>query len=138
MNLSTTPSTATLPQSLGQQLFEGIAEGERQACQALWEAFKGMLSENRIIVLIVLIAIPFAAYIKFTATGRWYSLASVAYHYLYAGVLLALVVMSGPEIFANPWIDLILLIVYVACFWAVGAFIRVAKSIADLGGRSYR
>lgn len=137
--MSSTPINGEpFPQSVVEQLMVAVQEGKEEACRILWGEFKGILIENWFIVLIVLLAIPALAYIKFTTTGRWGSLASVAYHYLYGIVLLVIVGIFGPEIFANPWIKLVLFIVYAVCFSAVGVFIRIANSIADIGGRSYR
>ena len=51
-------------------------------------------------------------------------LASFAYNYLYGTFVLLLGFVFGPEIFANEFIDLILLVLYVVCYKLVGKALR--------------
>lgn len=119
-------TTSAQPSQFAQQLIDGMGESARNACRMIWDAAKAQMLEHWFLILVCLAGILALAIAQFRMTKRWAFLGSVLYNYAYATVLLILILVFGPEIFANPWIDLILFAVYVACYALVGMFLRAS------------
>ncbi|NQU39487.1 MAG: hypothetical protein HQ523_06010 [Lentisphaerae bacterium] len=136
MNTSTTPlSGENYPQQFVQQLLDGLAEGQREACRLLWVAIKDGWLENWYIVLAVSVVLFALAITNVLSTGRWGFLASVLYHHVYLGLLFVLILAFGPEIFAHAWIDILLLVLYALCFKCVGIFVNATGFRNQYGRR---
>ncbi len=115
-----------LPHSFAQQLPDMVDEGLRQACRMFWASFSQMLLENWLPVLGCLVGLLALAIVKYCLTRRWGFLAHVLYNYLYAGLLLILVLIFGPEFFASDWLKVIFFLVYLVCYGLVGVFLDLS------------
>jgi hypothetical protein len=126
MNSSTTsPLGEDIPHQFAQQLLDAINESTKQAYRLFWTAIKQKLIEHWFLLIVGLVLLVALAVIKYRLTGRWGMLASVLYNYLYFGTLFVVTLIFGPEIFANEYIDLVFVIIYIVCFTLVGIFVNV-------------
>lgn len=105
-------------------MFKAIDDAQRQAIVMIWDIVITFLKLNWLDVSLFLFGLLVLGFLLFIFTGRWGFLASISYHYLYGGFILLLGFTFGPEIFANEFVDLILLGVYIVCFILVGIGIR--------------
>ncbi len=101
-----------------------LDEGERQGYRMAWNFIKEYSIEHWKFLALALVGILLFSFLIYLTTGRWAMLGSVLYHYLYIVFLLIMTVAFGPEIFANTFIDIILVVVYVACFILVGSILK--------------
>lgn len=127
MNSSTTsPPGNDFARQLVESFLNAIDEGTRQAYRMIWNGISQFLIENWGWVIVALVAILILAVVNYFATGRWAMLGSVLYNYFYFGILLIITLIFGPEVFANDWFKIVLVIVYVVCFVLVGKLLRKA------------
>jgi hypothetical protein len=125
MNASTTsPLGADFPQQLVQLFLNAIDEGTKQAYRIIWNAVEQFLVEHWGFVIIALISIFLLAVLNYFATGRWAMLGSVLYNYFYFGILFIITLIFGPDVFASDWFKIVLFIIYVVCFVAVGKLLK--------------
>lgn len=115
MNASTT--------DVVQYLFKVINDAQVQAYQALWDGLILFLSSNWLLVAGLLLFLLIVSFIK-AINGRWGMFGSVAYNYLYWGILFISGLVFGPKIFANTFIDILYFILYLLCYWLVGKLLR--------------
>ncbi len=99
----------------------GIATAK--AFRMIWDIGIAYLAQHWIAALIGLLAIFIVALIRAFVTGRWAMLGSVVYNYLYFGTLFLIGSIWGPELFANDYFKIVLVILYVICFILTGKFL---------------
>ena len=125
MNASTTnPLGNDFPKQVVTMLFNAIDEGTKQGYRMIWSAIKEILVAHWGMVLITLVLILLLAIVEYFVTKRWAMLGSVLYNYLYFGILFLIALIFGSDVFASDWFKIVLFIVYVVCFVAVGKFLR--------------
>ncbi len=100
----------------------GIATG--RAFRMIWDIGMTYLAQHWIAVLVGLFVVFVVALIRAVITGRWAMLGSVVYNYLYFGTLFLVGTIWGPEVFANDYFKIVLVILYVVCFILAGQFLR--------------
>lgn len=115
MNASTT--------DIIQYLFKVINDSQAQAYQALWDGLILFLSSNWLSVTGLLLFFLAASFIR-ALNGRWGMFGSIAYNYLYWGILFVAGLIFGPKIFANMLIDILLFILYIICYRLVGKILN--------------
>ncbi len=123
MTATSTPLGTDFPKQVVELLLNAINEGTKQAARMLWSILTTFLSEHWIAVLVGLFAIFIFALVRAFTTGRWAMLGSVAYNYLYFGALFLIGTIWGPEVFANDYFKVVLVILYVVCFVITGKFL---------------
>ena len=99
----------------------GIATAK--AFRLIWDIGMAYLAQHWIAVLVALFVIFVAALIRAFVTGRWAMLGSVVYNYLYFGTLFLIGTIWGPEVFANDYFKIVLVILYIICFILTGKFL---------------
>lgn len=99
----------------------GIATAK--AFRMIWDIGMGYLAQHWVAVLVGLFVIFVIAFIRAFLTGRWAMLGSVVYNYLYFGALFLIGTIWGPEVFANDYFKIVLVILYVICFILTGQFL---------------
>lgn len=99
----------------------GIATAK--AFRMVWDVGMTYLVQHWIAVLVGLFAVFIFALVRAFVTGRWAMLGSVAYNYLYFGALFLIGTIWGPEVFANDYFKIVLVILYIACFILTGKFL---------------
>ena len=125
MNASTTnPLGNDFLKELVTGLFNAVDEGTKQAYRMIWSAIKELLIQHWGWVIVALVTILLIAILEYLVTRRWAMLGSVLYNYLYFGVLFIVALIFGSDVFASDWFKIVLFIVYVVCFIAVGKFLR--------------
>ena len=105
-------------------MLQQVEESTAQAFRMIWDIVIAYLADHLIAVILVLFAIFLIALIRYLTTGRWGTLGSVVYNYLYIGALFLIGTIFGPEIFANDYIKIVLAVLYIVCFIATGMFLR--------------
>jgi hypothetical protein len=105
------------------ELFKIFNDAQIQAYQALWDGLMIFLSSNWISIIFLLLFFLAVSLIK-AINGRWGMFGSIIYNYLYWGILFILGLIFGPKIFANTFVDILLFILYIICYWLVGKILR--------------
>jgi len=123
MTATSTPLRTDFPRQVVELLLNAIDEGTKQTARMLWNILTSFLLEHWIAVLVGLFAIFIFALVRAFATGRWAMLGSATYNYLYFGVLFLIGTIFGPELFANDYFKIVLVILYVVCFVITGKFL---------------
>src|ERR1700722_16500729 len=121
---STSPLGADFPQQLVQFFLNAIDESTKQAYRMIWNAIEQFLLEHWGFVIIALASIFLFAVLSYFVTGRWAMLGSVLYNYFYFGILFIITLIFGPDVFASDWFKIVLFIIYIVCFVAVGKLLR--------------
>lgn len=103
------------------QLFDNALKG---AYRMMWDLLINFLTHNWLLVLGLLTLFLVLAIIELFLTGRWAMLGRVLYSYTYYGILFLVGLVFGPEIFANDWVALLLLLVYAVSFVWVGVVLN--------------
>lgn len=116
MTPTSTPFGPDFVKELIPWMFQIFDEATRKAYHMLWDMLIAFLVANWGWVLVGLVVILLFAFFEYLATGRWATLGSVLYTYIYYGFLFLAGLVFGPELFANDWIKLLLLVVYVVSF----------------------
>jgi len=98
-----------------------FVEAPKEASKLLWyEVLMPILKEHWLSIGILLFIIFFLVTIK-AMLGRWWSLGSFLYNFLYLGILFIIGLIWGPEVFVSDWINFFTtLILYPVCYWIVG------------------
>lgn len=99
----------------------GIATAK--AFRMIWDIGMMYLAQHWIAVVVGLFAIFIFALVRAFATGRWAMLGSITYNYLYFGILFIIGLIFGPELFANDYFKIVLVILYITCFIFTGKFL---------------
>jgi len=105
------------------QMLQDFDEATKQAYRMIWNILVTFLWQHWIAVIVVLGLILIAAFLR-ALTGRWGMLGSVLYNYFYFGALFIIGLIWGPEVFANDYFKLVLVILYIVCFLFVGWILR--------------
>lgn len=125
-------SNLDFPKQVAQMFIRAIDEGTKQGYRMIWSAIKQILAAHWLSISIFLVVLLLAAVLEYRITGRWAMLGSVLYHYFYVGALLLIVIIFGPEVFANTYFDIVLAVLYITCFSLVGLCL---KKITRRGSR---
>jgi hypothetical protein len=123
MTSTSTPLGADFPRQVVELLLSAIDEGTKQAARMLWSILTSFLLEHWIAVFVGLFGIFIFALVRAFATRRWAMLGSVTYNYLYFGTLFLIGTIWGPEVFANDYFKIVLVILYIVCFILTGKFL---------------
>lgn len=99
----------------------GIATAK--AFRMIWDIGMTYFAQHWIAVLLVLLGVFVVALVRAFITGRWAMLGSVVYNYLYFGTLFVIGLIWGPELFANDYFKIVLVILYIVCFVITGRFL---------------
>lgn len=100
-----------------------VGETEKEAYLIIWDNLLSFLSENWFPVILVLTTLLVISFVR-ALFGRWGMFGSVLYHYLYFGTLFIIGLIFGPGIFANLFIGIVLVVLYVVCYLLVGNVLR--------------
>jgi hypothetical protein len=101
------------------QILQEFDEATKQAYLMMWNILLTFLGQHSVAVIVGLVLILVVAFLR-ALTGRWGMLGSVLYNYLYFGTLFIIGLIWGPEVFANDYFKLVLVILYIICFLLVG------------------
>lgn len=104
-------------------MFQQIGEATAKAFRMIWDIGISYLAQHWIAVLVGLAVIFVIALTRAFLTGRWAMLGSVVYNYLYFGTLFIIGSIRGPEVFANDYFKIVLVVLYVVCFILTGQFL---------------
>ena len=104
-------------------LFQIFDDATKRAYRMMWDGLMSFLTSHWLVVLGVLLLVFVGAVIRAVLTGRWGMLGSVLYNYLYFGTLFVVGLVFGPEVFANDYFKLVLVLLYIVCFTLVGMLI---------------
>jgi hypothetical protein len=120
---TTTPFGPDFVKELIPWLLKTFGEATAHAYRIIWNAFITLLLQHLILVACVLVLVLVAATVRAAITRRWGWLGSVLYNYLYFGTLFVIGLVWGPEIFANDYFEIALVILYIVCFSLVGVIL---------------
>lgn len=124
MNSTSTPLGADFPKQVVELLLNAIDEGTKQAARMLWNILTIFLSEHWLAVLLVLFVVFIAVTLK-AMMGRWGSLGSFLYNFLYFGILLIIGLIWGPEVFVDDYFNATcVVILYPVCYLVTGIIIK--------------
>ena len=101
------------------KIFQAINEARALAFRSLWDSFMPLIMEHWVAVVLFLTVILVIAVLR-AISGYWGMLGSVLYNYLFFGTLFVVGLILGPEVFANNYIKVGLVLLYVICFLMVG------------------
>lgn len=100
-------------------LIHQFGEATAKAFRMIWDIGMTYLVQHWVAVLAILFLVLVYAIVR-ALLGHWWILGSVLYNYLYFGTLFVAGLIWGPEVFANDYFKIFLVILYVACFTLVG------------------
>lgn len=123
MSATSTPMGSDFPRQMIDLLFNAIKEGNKQAARMLWTGLQSLLSQHWLLFIGVLFLVFVA--VTFTAMmGRWGSLGSFLFNFLYFGTLYVIGLIWGPEIFVNDIFNAVCtVILYPVCYLVVGSIL---------------
>lgn len=104
-------------------MFDQIGIATAKVFRMFWDIGMGYLAEHWVAVIIGLGVIFLVALVRAFVTGRWAMLGSITYNYLYFGTLFLIGLIFGPELFANDYFKIFLVILYIVCFILTGKFL---------------
>ena len=90
----------------------------------LWDIGMTYLAQHLVVVLSGLLVLFLFTLVRAVITGRWGMLGSIIYNYLYFGTLFIIGSIWGPEVFANDYFKIVLLLLYITCFIITGKILR--------------
>lgn len=114
---------ATTSQFMIKEIFDAFGNAQKDAYQILWDNLISFLLDNWLPVIGVLLLILIVSFV-IALFGRWGMFGSVLYNYLYWGTLFIVGLIFGPKIFANIFVDILLVVLYVICFRLVGKILE--------------
>jgi len=120
---TSTPLGIDFPKQIVSLLLNTINESTKQMFRVMWNIFMSLLVEHWKAVIIVLFTVLIYAIIR-ALLGHWWVLGNVLYNYFYFGILFIIGLIWGPEVFANDYFKLVLVIVYIVCFTLVGIILN--------------
>ena len=123
MSATTTPFGPELVKGLVPWFFNMIDDSTKHAYQIIWSYLILYLKQHWGFVIIALILILVFSFAKYMITGRWKTLGQVLYSYIYWGTIFVITLIFGPEIFADNWFKIVMVLVYGFSFYAVGKII---------------
>lgn len=102
-------------------LLASADDGARFGVRMLWTALITLLAEHWLLIMGGTIFIFLVLTVDAYLMGRWGSLGSFIYNIVYFGILFAVGLISGPEVFLNDTLKLVCtLILYPICFAITG------------------
>jgi len=104
-------------------MYAQIGIATEKTFRTFWNIGMAYLAEHWVAVAVGLVFIFLIALVRAFVTGRWAMLGSITYNYLYFGTLFIVGLIFGPEIFANDFFKIFLVILYVVCFALTGKFL---------------
>lgn len=120
MTASSTPLGVDFPKQIVEMFANVLGEETRQVARVLWGMLTNFLSTHWLAVLLVLFVVFVAVTLK-AMMGRWGSLGSFLYNFIYFGVLLIVGLIWGPEVFVGDYFKVACAVVlYPICYWVVG------------------
>ena len=120
---STPPFGPDFVKELIPWMIEQVGIATAKAFRMFWDIGMAYLAEHWVAVIVGLVVIFLIALIRAFVTGRWAMLGSITYNYLYFGTLFIIGLIFGPELFANDYFKIFLVILYVICFILTGKFL---------------
>ncbi len=124
MNATSTPFGPEFVKELIPWFLNMIDQSQKQAYQMIWSAVIQLLMEHGGLVIGFLAFILLLAIFEYFMTRRWTMLGSVLYSYIYWGIIFLITLIFGPDIFANDWFKIVLVIVYGLSFYLVGQILK--------------
>lgn len=121
MNTSSSSSSSLdFPKQVVNMMIDSFEKANMQAVHMLWNALMIFLSQHWVFVFLVLFAILIFTTLK-AMLGRWGSLGSVLYNFLYFGTLFIVGLIWGPELFISDIFNATCtIILYPVCYTIVG------------------
>ncbi len=120
MTSSTSPFGPEFTKELIDKLFNAVGEGTKQAAHILWGALISFLIAHWLAAMIAIFIIFIIATAK-AMLGRWGTLGSLIYNFLYFGTLLIIGLIWGPEIFVDDIFNAACaVILYPICYYTTG------------------
>lgn len=114
-------------------ILKTLDDSKREAIQALWAQLLSFLSIHWGVTILYLIGLLLLSFV-IALLGRWGMFGSVAYHYIYFGILFVIGLIFGPDIFTNNYFELLSFAVYICAFRTTGVIIN---DFGLRGRRSY-
>ena len=127
MGSTTPPFGPEFVKELIPWFFNMIDESTKQAYRMIWSYLVEYLKVHWGFVIIALVSVLLFAIAEYFITGRWKTLGRVLYSYIYWGIVFVITLMFGPEVFANDWFKIVLVLVYGLSFWLVGKILKKAQ-----------
>ncbi len=107
-------------------------DAQVQAYRMIWNVVMSFLAQNLLLVISLLVLVLLLALAEWRITGRWGFLGYVLYHYIYAGALLLIDLIFGPNVFANDYFEVVFALLYIC------GFLITRMILKSLGVRFYR
>ena len=119
-------ATSTIPfgiddfKQMLDSISRGVEDGTKQAVHILWTALLSNLTAHWLVIIIILFAVFVALTLK-AMMGRWGSLGSFIYNFLYFGTLLIIGLIWGPNVFLGDFFKAACTaILYPVCYLITG------------------
>jgi hypothetical protein len=101
-------------------LNKAVEDGTSQAAHMLWSALLSFLAAHALAVMIILFVVLVVAMLK-AMMGRWGTLGSVIYNFLYFGILFVIGLIWGPDVFVSDFFHAACtLMLYPVCYAITG------------------
>jgi len=123
MPTTTTPFGPDFVKEFIPWMIQEFGVATAKAFRMIWDIGMTYLAEHWIALIVGLVLIFVIALVRAFITGRWAMLGSVTYNYLYFGTLFIIGLIFGPELFANNYFIIFLVVLYVICFILTGRFL---------------
>lgn len=112
-------STTTLEFNFIDVLLKTIDSTTKSVYWVLWNTLLSFLIKHWMVVVTILIVTLIVAIIR-AIIGRWGMLGSVLYNYLYFGILFAVGLIWGSDVFVSNWFSVVCtVILYPVCYFVV-------------------
>lgn len=119
-------ATSTIPfgtddfKQMLDSISRGVEDGTKQAVHILWTTLLSNLTAHWLVIIIILFAVFVALTLK-AMMGRWGSLGSFIYNFLYFGTLLIIGLIWGPDVFLGDFFKAACTaILYPVCYLITG------------------
>ncbi len=117
--VATSTGLSNLPQQMIALIPAAIEEGNKQAARMLWGILQNFLLEHWFLSVGIFFLLFSIATLK-AVLGRWGSLGSLLYNFLYFSSLYLAGLIWGPEIFVNDFFNAVCAaILYPSCYLLV-------------------
>ncbi len=101
-----------------------IDGGLRDGYRIVWGIVVQFVSQYWVYILVFTLLLYVMVLLEARA-GRWGMLGSLLYHTLYFGCLVLLALFAGPELFANEYVNIaIVMLLYPLCYKVVGLILK--------------
>jgi|SRR3989344_1424170 len=124
MNSTTTQFGPDFVVDLIPWMLQTFDEATKKTYHMFWDGLLSFVMEHWLAIVAVLIIVFLFALIQALA-GYWGMLGSVLYHYLYFGILFAMGLINGPEVFVSEYFEIACaLILYPICYFVTGIILH--------------